>query len=354
MGLYQDALTPSKPIWKTAVTLVVRWLRPLLSPDVSIKDLPNSIGSPLDLSTLLLVLLDRSSIIAVPDSLSTDIEYGKVRGLSVDKKLFNFSVILEQTGKSGSLNLDLYESKLGKCRINTLNILKESDDSTLDEDEKSGDRKLNLQGSMHPSWATSFYGAPYLLAKVIIKRMEMEIQNKTISQLQVVPPSRTPQKDVAPAFVAEIGGIDFNQYRSNPVNIVAAKRSDPDQDLGDYFLLMQTLKFITRTIEFAFLRYSVIPVLCDTVYRTDSFDRVRGPNTTEIFDIIRQWTRGETPSVILPVPSWSRPWTTGFKHKPNARVRWARRKLGSGVHLRWRAWLKQTDWPSKDLTSLLV
>lgn len=318
MDLYGQVTDLDQPIEPIATKLIFLWLG---SFDF-LREQSDS-QSPIDLVDLIIALARRAATIQLV--VNSSVEKGEVTNLLTDKKVFNFSIVLDS-----QRNIDLYTS-LGDCRVQGLQVT----DANAPAIEP---KKINLEeGDISPRRAASFCGAPYLLAKVIIKRIELELRDRK-SEFVKLPPTRQAVQAAAPAFQVEVGGVNFR----NGSSIKAwMKRKRPAKDL---LLKLNILRFIARAIEYAFFKNELLFV----ARPNGSVLQVMA--LREAVDKLRRWTRGEAK---IKAPSLSF-WKVGYKHKSNTRVRWAYRELGEGLHVRWRVWCRQTEWPSKGLTGSVI
>lgn len=318
MDLYGQVTDLDQPIEPIATKLISLWLGL-----IEFSREQSDSQSPIDLVDLIAALAKNAATIQL--TVDSSIERGKVTNLLTDKKVLNFSIVLDN-----QRNIDLYTS-LGNCRVQGLQV---TDASAPTVEPK----KINLEeGDISPRRANSFCGAPYLLAKVIIKRIELELRNEK-SEFVKLPPTRQAVQAVAPAFQVEVGGVNFRNGSS-----IKAWLERKGRSMKDLLLKLNILRFVVRAIEYAFFKYELLFVARPN-------DSVQVTASREAVDKLRRWTRGEAK---IKAPSLSS-WKVGYKHKSNTRVRWAYCELGEGLHVRWRVWCKQTEWPSKDLTSLVI
>ena len=281
---------------------------------------------------------------------SEENRHGIVEGLVSNKKIFAFSVLMrdfnvvskQQVGAPRSFMLCGVDGEL-RDGWETIEVVG-PENADIPEN-------LDVFGMVYPGRWVSFYGAPYLLAKVLIERLEAELRafrkaSKLLREMGAIPstkpwPSRKrPQEDTkmvtVPAFVAELDGVEFQGRHPfvgdlNNTSTFDVIRNPPDdiesvsiftEVIRRRYDYLNSLKFITRATEKAFFDYQILKWFEDV-------------------NACREWVRGERRYIRMPVPNWCDEWEPNYRKAPRARTRWARREVGEGISIRFRTWEKQ-------------
>jgi len=288
--------------------------------------------------------------------------HGRIIGLSSNQDVFSFSVLVEDANVMTKDTVGLPRNFMlqdidGYWHEGWHEIQFLPDEL---ENEKLGplagtDGKVRFDNFIHPMRWTSFYGRPYLLAKIAITRLEFEIRVasavvKALKQrmgiadegdrtksAQVVGESK---EVIVPAFQAVVDGVDLLSTQSaddrtegtlkeidDVVSLLIIKETgyrDHLTEHSDYLArcrqLIRDLRFQTRATEFAFWHNAVMP-------------RLETPG--QAAEWLASLGNG-IPAVEPRKPSWvaDKRWE-GYR-PPKARTDWARMEIVPGLHLRWR------------------
>lgn len=360
MTQFDAALDLSYPVLPIAADLLTRW-----APTIKTR-IEKGGTSEVDLTALLFDLWRMRAVINLPTYArarvrqettpadtwlsSEENRHGTVEGLVSNSKVFAFSVLMRDFNVVSRQTVGAPRSFM-LCGLD--GELRDGWESIEVVGPENADIPDNLDvfGMVYPGRWVSFYGAPYLLAKTLIMRLEAE--NKAFRMVRkalqangvLPPPERWPAKGsskedtetlLVPAFAAELDGIDFrgeHPYFGNLKDLANMKlmgsppRSEDavrrfTEDGRDLYNTLNALKFLTRATEKAFFDYQILKYFEDV-------------------ENARSWVCGEQRDVRLPPPSWCNEWEVAYRKVPRARTRWARLEVGDGIFLRFRTWLKK-------------
>ena len=321
-------------------------------PGIAYMDEQGEPVTDLDLACALSAFADRRAVINLPTYkrrrarqvregeivVSSQNRHGRVIGLSSNQYVFSFSVLIEDanvmtTDSVGAPRYFMIQDLDGKWYEgwHEIQFLPDQQENKLVTALAGQDGKIRFRHFIHPLRWTSFYGRPYLLAKIAISRLEQEMSalNKAAKKLReelAVEAKSWPKttkvgeekKIPVAAFTAIVDGITMEPREVPELPVSHEALEDAESKLARMRHLIRDLRFQTRATEYSFWENAVKPKM-ETVKQVVGWlagDGGQEPRKTS-------WVAGKE-------------WTTAWRESDRAKIDWARMEIVRGLWLRWR------------------